>query len=306
MGDIEEKIEIWKKLLLDLGKKNHLINYRETKRSTLKIIQPDFYSLWEKFVEDEKTLTFPNASEDELRESDSSDAEDEPYKLNGPTISNGDIETDKSFWDQQATLRNLRSKAKTFMEEQGINVLYLSFGFLHWNEKQGSNEFFNAPIVLVPASIDQETIISPYQLSIREDEIIVNPTIGYKLENDFGITLPSFNPDEEDIKSYLEKVQTAIQWRHDWSIIENASLGILSFQKINMYNDLEKRRDDIINNPIVKALNGDAAALNDFDFDQIENYDFDQEKPLFCTVYGKGASQFSSSGSCCRITQPLS
>lgn len=279
MASIEEKIESWKKQLLDLGKRNHLVNYRETKRGTLRITRPDFYALWDKFVRDENPLIFPNASEEDLRNNDASEDEMNLLRLMGPTISRGDIETDKSFWDQQSTLRNLRSKAKTFMEEQGINVLYLSFGFLHWNEKDGSSEFFDAPLILVPVSIDQETLLSPYQLSIREDDIITNPTIAYKLENDYGIILPTFNADEDELGKYLKEVQNKIQWMHEWSIIEKVSLGLLSFQKINMYNDLEKRKDDIINNPVVQALNGNAAALNNYDFDEIENFNFDQEKP---------------------------
>ena len=41
MITVEDKIEQWKKLLLDLGKRNHLVNYKNTKRSTLNIINPD-------------------------------------------------------------------------------------------------------------------------------------------------------------------------------------------------------------------------------------------------------------------------
>ncbi len=37
---IDQKVEIWKNKLLDLGKRNRLINYRETKRSTLSIKTP--------------------------------------------------------------------------------------------------------------------------------------------------------------------------------------------------------------------------------------------------------------------------
>ncbi len=42
--NIENKIEIWQNKLLDLGKRNKLLNYRETKRSTLRIITPEIYS----------------------------------------------------------------------------------------------------------------------------------------------------------------------------------------------------------------------------------------------------------------------
>lgn len=37
MAAIDVRIDKWKKRLLDLGKRNRLINYRETKRSNIKI-----------------------------------------------------------------------------------------------------------------------------------------------------------------------------------------------------------------------------------------------------------------------------
>ena len=57
--NIDQKIEIWKNKLLDLGKRNRLINYRETKRSTLSIKKPDAFALWDSLVENDKPLEFP-------------------------------------------------------------------------------------------------------------------------------------------------------------------------------------------------------------------------------------------------------
>ena len=56
---IDQKVEIWKNKLLDLGKRNRLINYRETKRSTLSIKTPEIFELWESFVENDNPLEFP-------------------------------------------------------------------------------------------------------------------------------------------------------------------------------------------------------------------------------------------------------
>ena len=57
--NIENKIEIWQNKLLDLGKRNKLLNYRETKRSTLRITTPKIYEFWDSFVKNEKPLEFP-------------------------------------------------------------------------------------------------------------------------------------------------------------------------------------------------------------------------------------------------------
>lgn len=114
--NIENKIEIWQNKLLDLGKRNKLLNYRETKRSTLRIIAPEIYELWNSFVINEQPLEFPFYDDIE-------DKEDITLL--------GSIETNQSIKDMQKTLRNLRDKAKTATEEQGINALYFFLAF--WN-----------------------------------------------------------------------------------------------------------------------------------------------------------------------------
>ena len=131
--DISGKYESWKNKLLDLGKRNRLLNYRETKASTLQIVAPDCYSLWDMLVMSEKPIVFPYVNEF---------SEDEETDI----IS--DVETNKSLQDTQKTLRNLRNRARTTIEEQGVNVLYLSFGFLNWTESDNSNYTFKSPLVL--------------------------------------------------------------------------------------------------------------------------------------------------------------
>ena len=178
MSNIDSKYESWKNKLLDLGKRNRLLNYKDTPRSNIKIEYPDCLSLYDLFVKEETQLVFPFSQSDDEE---------------NPIASNSNVETNKSISDLQKALRNLRNKAKTAIEEQGINVLYLSFGFLNWTENENSDQIFMSPLVLVPVSLTVESINSPYILSLHEDEIIVNPTLSYKLDTDFGIALPPFD-----------------------------------------------------------------------------------------------------------------
>ena len=183
MVNIDTKYEVWKNKLLDLGKRNRLLNYRDTARSNVKIEYPDCSTLWDMFVKNETPLVFPFETED-------SEEYENEFEAN--------VETNKNISDLQKALRNLRNKAKTAIDEQGVNVLYLSFGFLKWTESENSDQIFTSPLILVPATLTIESIKSPYTLTLHEDEIILNPTLVYKLENDFGITLPAFE-DIEDI-----------------------------------------------------------------------------------------------------------
>jgi len=60
MTNADKKLDAWKKKLLDLGKRNRLINYHDTKRSNLRIIKPGLLDLWNSFVLQEKPLELEN------------------------------------------------------------------------------------------------------------------------------------------------------------------------------------------------------------------------------------------------------
>ncbi len=263
MPDLNARVDSWKNKLLDTGLRNKLLNYHETKRSTLHIKNPDIYSLWDSFVINEKPLVFPLVSDD--------GNEDEAELALPENIT--DI-TDQSPSDRQATLRNLRNKSKSFIEEQGINALYLSFGFLRWTEAGHSNDRHNAPLILVPVTLKWDSITSPFVLELHEDEIVLNPTLVYKMENDFGLKLPEFDPDAplEDYFSEVEKVTAP----NRWSVLREVSLGMLSFLKINMYQDLETHRETIVNNPVIRAICGDNSGIIN-DISDVDHYDFDHK-----------------------------
>ncbi len=270
MADSEQLIDKWKKRLLDLGKRNRLINYRETKRSNIKIITPGIQELYSRLVLKEQQLEFPYIEEEfdesgELSEND--------------FVASGDLFTDRTIREQQKTLRSLRSRAKTAIEEQGVNILYLSLGFLHWKEIDDSNRELVSPIILVPVSLTVESITSPYVLGLHEDEIVVNPTLVHKMENDFGLRIPDFDSDDEDIENYLTNLNSLVS-KNGWKVSKDAGLSLLSFLKINMYNDLENNRDKIRANPIVRAWSGDLGGIPKLS-EEFNNFDHDNKvKPI--------------------------
>ena len=270
MSNLDNKLDVWKKKLLDLGLRNRMLNYKDTRRSNLKIKSPEMLDLWDSFVINEKPLIFPFVDM-EYQEKLFDDSE-----TPGDNIDIGSVVTNQTANDQQKTLRNIRNKAKTAMEEQGINILYLSFGLLRWNEEGHSSQTFDAPLILVPAVLTWESISSPFVLSLREDEIVVNPTLIYKLESEFGIKLPEIDQDG-DISEYFSKINALIS-NNKWSLLPEVTLSLLSFLKINMYKDLESHRDVILQNPVIKCLCGDVTVLNR-DLSEISDYDHDNTDP---------------------------
>ena len=267
---LDQRISTWKKSLLDLGKRNRLINFRESKRSTVEIISPNYEDLFDKVAICEKDIVFPYAKKVHV------DAEgNESYE----SIQSGDVETPKSIGDLQKTLKVLRYRANTAYEEQGINILFLAFGLLKWKESDNSSQTFISPLVLVPVKLTIESISAPYKLALNhEEDIVVNPTLSYKLDNDFGIKLPEFNIDSDNINDYFGKIESVVG-NSGWIIEKKVNLTYLSFLKINMYKDLERNEDLMQSNDVISAIAGEQSSIGVPA--EYNNYDHDNKtKPI--------------------------
>lgn len=259
---LDKKLEHWEHQLLDLGKRNKLIHYRETKRATIRLIEPSFNELYERIAVNEETLSFQRTVD---KETDirvfSLLALMECLSTPLP-VTIGDIKTTSSIAERQITLRNMRNKARLSLEEQGSNILYLSFGFLEWSNGKGASvQRLKSPLLLVPAVLTIEALNAPYALSKHEDDIVINPTLTYFLRSEYGIELPPFDAETETLDGYLKELEDMADQR-GWRILQEVSLGLLSFQKIAMYNDLLNNEARIKSNPIIRAMSGDYEEAN--------------------------------------------
>lgn len=269
--------------MLDLGKRNKMISFRETKRATLKILKPGFEDLYQKIVVDEKELTFQKAID--------KDSDIRVYsilslldKLSSPIEVNiGDIRADGSLPEIKKTLKHLRSKARLALDEQGTNILYLVFGFIEWREKGNrSDNWIKSPLLLVPVSLQLPSLNAQYSLKKYEDEVVVNPTLAYLFERDYGITLPEFDSDKDSLESFMQEMEKLVNDR-GWRILRECSMGLVSFLKISMYNDLIRNEEPLKANPIVRAFAGEQNEVNsptgdayEFDHDACRAVDFYQ------------------------------
>lgn len=270
MGDkLHNRIETWKKLLLDFGKRNRLINFKEGKRSNVQITAPSYDILFDYIAVREKELRFSYATKIHI-DSDGEETYDAVIK--------GDVETSRSIGDLQKTLKILRYRANTSIEEQGINTLYLAFGLLKWTEREDSEQILSSPIVLVPVKLIIETLTSPYKLIPHEDETVVNPTLLHKLNNDFRIKLPEFDGAHDEIIDYLDNLEQTIS-KKGWEIERSVHLTNLSFLKINMYKDLERNEEKLNSHNVIAAIAGEHDPI--FVSEGLGGFDHDKEvKPI--------------------------
>ena len=271
---LDKKFEYWQNQLLDLGKRNRMINYRETKRAPLKLVEPGFEELFRRVAVDEDALTFqsPIDKNSDIR----------TYSLlslletlSCPIPVNiGDIKTEGSILERQKTLKQLRAKSRLALDEQGTNILYMVSGFVEWREKNDtSSAWIKSPLILVPVSLMLESLNAPYVLKKYEDDIVVNPTLSYLFERDYGITLPSFDPEEQSINEFMDEMEKLVD-RKGWRIVRENSIGLVSFLKINMYKDLCNNEEGVKNNPIIRAFAGEKSKLSDIP-EELYNYNHD-------------------------------
>lgn len=271
---LDKKIEYWQNQLLDLGKRNKMINYRETKRATLKLVEPEFEELFNRIAVNEEELTFqsPVDKNSDIR----------TYSvlslletLSCPIPVNiGDIKADGSILERQKTLKQMRSKSRLALDEQGTNILYLVSGFVEWKEKNDTSApWIKSPLILVPVSLVLESINTPYILKKYDDDIVVNPTLAYLFERDYGITLPTFDPDEESLNEFMDSMEKLVD-RKGCRVIRENSLGLVSFLKINMYKDLCNNEENVKKNPIIRAFAGEDSELNEIP-EELYNYNHD-------------------------------
>ena len=202
-----KKIDKWAELLLDTGKRNNLINFKDTRVSTVEVLLPSSDALLGIIDGANSFEVFdPKIIEDDIENRDESadsaqlqiEIHDESSDLTGKTAylnryserikRQNQILIYNSAANPLTALKNIDKKAREFIEETGVNVAYMVFGFIRWKESDSSNYIMRAPILLVPIQLEQESIVEPYYIKSTEDDVIVNPTFAYKMDAEYGET----------------------------------------------------------------------------------------------------------------------
>ena len=267
-----KKLDRWASLLLDTGKRNSLVNFKDTKASTVEIIKPNPEELFDKV---ESSVSFevfdPKIADDEDGEystdkyPDGSGQNEKKEKLSRQDY----IDTYGSrlrknnqilFYNANVSpinaLKNIDKKARERLEETGVNVAYIAFGFIHWKECADSSHVFRAPILLAPVTFSNASAIDPWFVNMTEDDVVVNPTFSFKMDAEQGMRLPEY--DNEGLEEYLTKVEQIVS-KLGWTITKDCKIGLFSFLKINMYQDLMNNKETILQNCNVRLLLGETS-----------------------------------------------
>ena len=161
--------------------------------------------------------------------------------------------------DLDDRVKDLYRSAKSSLEENGANTLYIALGLLKWYEQDGEKACHYAPLVLVPIDLVRRSLALGYVIRIREEDPMLNISILEKLKAEFDIRIDGLDElplDDSgtDLNGVFERVREGIRVKDNWEVLESAYIGIFSFTQFVMWNDLKTRRDELQKNNVVNSL----------------------------------------------------
>ena len=262
------QIEAWQKELVNLARSNRLLNFKDSRSSTLGIVAAadEVDQIVEHLLAGKSWRFFEPPDTDEDEESSAAALLPQP----------GELITDKA--DRGAltrTLRTLDRRATQEYMDKGLWVLYLAAGLLKWVDPD-SQEETASPLVLIPVQLHRESPREPYRLVRIEEEIVVNPALVLKLA-EFGLTLPELeDSDELELAGFFDEVRDHVRSMATWSVAPRLVVSHFSFHKEVMYRDLEANAEEIADHPIVNALVNGAEEGSSLDFEPMPDEQIDE------------------------------
>lgn len=277
---LEQALDIARRDLLDLGLRNPLLNYRPLKARGAEVVFGNPAEAFKILVIEEKKMTFlagavlraPGSEADphlDLGESAEQRVRD-PY-----------LRTQYTSTQLQTRLLATHHTARTSIEEQGVNTLYLALGMLRWYEDDHSDKAHRAPLLLIPVEIERHDARDRFHISYSGEDLVSNVSLAEKLKMEFGFKgfpdLP--DPDDLDVASYFGEVEELIRSQERWAVEPDViALGFFSFAKLLMYRDLDpttwktsEKKSGLLDHEILQGLMGDAGFAS-----QASNYDESQ------------------------------
>jgi len=258
------RLEASRQELLDLGLRNPLLNFRLLRAQGVGVVHEASVPTYEALVRQGKTLYF-QAAPDALALDGSLPAPPLP-----PAAPDNKLQTAEPAAKLETRLLNTYYTARTSLEEQGVNILYLALGLLTWYEAESSTEPRQAPLVLVPVLLERGTAAERFRLRHTGAEVEGNLSLQAKLKASFGLALPELPELDEDgdLAAYFAAVAAAVAGMPRWQVQPDAiALSFFSFGKFLLYRDLDPATwpagHSLLEHPAIRALLGPDGGFRD-------------------------------------------
>ena len=134
-------------------------------------------------------------------------------------------------------------------------------GLLEWNDVNGPQKNCLAPLLLIPVELRRNHVRDRHRIFPFDDDPIVNPALAELGRRDFQLKFPELKVAGDDpVGAYLEQVERIIGGIDGWSVRRQVHIGLFSFAKLLMYQDLDPRvwppGESILDHSLVQALCG--------------------------------------------------
>ncbi|MBN1244312.1 DUF3320 domain-containing protein [Candidatus Bathyarchaeota archaeon] len=271
------RIEDWKSRLIDLSRRNNLLYFKPSKRGNLSVSSPSMESIFNRLVLRKRHLEFwypPEEPEVPKRQSQNNTNFSFLTEKASPTAKQLVCEG-TSRTDLEKVLKNLHRRSLLDYRERGVRILHAAFGMLVWKEKE-TDEEVRSPLILVPIELARKSFREPFSISVPpiEEEVVLNPALQVKLKKDFKIELPHL-PEYWESQSLLNYFSVVTQVANElgWRVESTVEIGLFSFHKLVIYNDLDANAGVITQHPIIRTI----AGIKD---EQLETVSLPEEKDV--------------------------
>ena len=284
-----------RKDLLDFGLRNPLLNYRLLKTRGLEIPETSPAEVFRLLVSEGAELSFLPIEgmqqpgplyepESGSRDGRRSIVRAKPGRRT-QTPQQGDFRSNPNELPTGISEKELEKRllatyyaAKSSIEEQGVNTLFIALGMLIWRDSKSADEVRRAPLLLVPVELERLSAGEGFRLKYSGDDVAPNVCLLEYMKQSFGLVLDELSDSEEiDIDAYFYSFGKAVSKQEGWSVDpESIAVGFFTFAKFLMYRDLDPATWDneslLLNHDVLSRLlgtttfAGDSSPLTDDSF----------------------------------------
>ena len=254
------RMDIWERKLLDFSLRNSMLNL-SLRQKAIQLISFEVNRLEDQLQRGEEFCVMERPEVD-LKLSTTerlfrSKSMEQLHNLILDDIMHNKLHTYQSQGETRTVLKNIYRSARNSIEETGANSLFLAVGTLRWYETEQSDTARYAPILMLPVEMVYKR--GNYYFRLREEEATLNITLMEFLRQNYGISIDGLNPlpkDDQgvDVSLVFAVIRDALKDQKRWDVEEECVLGVFSFSKFLMWNDIHNHRQELLDNKIVKSL----------------------------------------------------
>lgn len=255
------RMDIWERKLLDFSLRNTMLNLYLRQRA-VQLISLDVDKIEDHLQEGEE-YSIVERPDVEFKTMDDggrlirSRLAEPIRELVSNDISNHQLHTYLTDTETKAVLKNIYRSARNAIEETGANSLFMTIGTLRWYETEQSEKAHYAPILMLPVEMVYKK--GGYYVRSRDEDIMMNVTLMEFLRQNYDIKIPGLNqlPKDDhgvDVTLIFAIIREALKEQKRWDVEEECILGVFSFSKFLMWNDVHNHRKELQKNEIVKSL----------------------------------------------------